>query len=76
MIHDKQIMNNTKQYTPLMPNKHDTIWLHTIYKSQHVHYKIIWLYVAYDVSYRIELLSIPYDATKSYATKLQRVYWA
>ena len=33
-------------------------------------------YVAYDVSYRIELLSIPYNATKSYAAKSQRVYWA
>ena len=30
-------------------------------------------YVTYDVLYRIELLSIPYNVTKSYATKLQRV---
>ena len=58
------------------PNIHDAIWSHMIYKSQRVHYKIVWSYVAYDVSYRIELLSIPYDATKSYATKSQRVYWA
>ena len=61
---------------PLKPNIHDAIWLHTIYKSQHVHYKIVRLYVAYDVLFRIEQLSIPYDATKSYATKSQRVYWA
>ena len=43
------------------------------YKSQCVHYKIVWSYIAYDVSYRIELLSIPYIATKSYATKPQRL---
>ena len=55
------------------PNIHDTIWSHMIYKSQCVYYKIVRLYVAYDVSYRIELLSIPYDTTKSYATKSQRV---
>ena len=60
----------------IKPNIHDAIWSHTIYKSQRVHYKIVWSYVAYDVSYRIELLSIPYDATKSYATKSQHVYWA
>ena len=49
----------------------------TIYKLQRVYYKIAWsAYVAYDVLYRIDLLSLPYDATKSYATKLQRVYWA
>ena len=48
--------------TAFKPNIHDAIWLHTIYKSQCVHYKIVWSYVAYDVSYRIELLSIPYDA--------------
>ena len=34
-----------------------------IYKLQHVYYKIAWSYLAYDVSYRIELLSIPYDVT-------------
>ena len=43
------------------------------YKSQCVHYKIVRSYIAYDVSYRIELLSIPYIATKSYATKSQRL---
>ena len=41
------------------PNIHDAIWSHTIYKLQSVHYKIACSYVAYDVSYRIELLSIP-----------------
>ena len=51
------------------PNIHDVIWLHTIYKLQHEHYKIAWSYVAYDLSYRIKLLSISYDMTKSYATK-------
>ena len=55
----------------LQPNIHDAIWSHMIYKLQHVHYKIAQLYVAYDMLYRIELLSIPYDMTKSYATKLQ-----
>ena len=50
--------------------------MYTFYKLQCVYYKIIWLYVAYDVSYRIELFSIPYDAIKSYATKSQCVYWA
>ena len=45
-----------------------------IYKLQHVYYKIAWSYVVYNVSYRIELLSIPYDATKSYAVKLQHAY--
>ena len=48
----------------LKPNIHDTIWSHTIYKSQRVYYKIIWSYVTYDMSYKIELLSIPYDATQ------------
>ena len=63
---------------PLKSNIHDVIWSHNlmIYKSQSVHYKIIWLYVAYDVLYRIELLSIHYNTTKSYATKSQCVYWA
>ena len=32
-------------------------------------YKIAWSYIAYDVSYRIELFSIPCDATKSYVAK-------
>ena len=63
-----------QQLSVLKPNIHDAIWSHTVYKSQHVHYKIVQLYVAYDVSYRIELLSIPYDTTKSYATKSQRVH--
>ena len=31
----------------------------TINKSQHVYYKIALSYVAYDVSYRLELLTIP-----------------
>ena len=57
----------------LKPNIHNTIWSHTIYKLQRVYYKIAWLYVAHDMLYRIELLSIPYDATKLYATKSQRV---
>ena len=47
------------------PNIHNAIWSHTIYKLQLVHYKIAQSYV----SYRIELLSIPYDVTKLYATK-------
>ena len=34
------------------------------------------LYVTHDMSYRIELLSIPYDMTKSYVTESQRVYIA
>ena len=55
------------------PNIHDAIWSHTIYKLQRVHYKIAWPYIAYDMSYRIELLSIPYNATKSCATKSQCV---
>ena len=69
-------MYNNYHTRHLKPNIYDAIWSHTIYKSQHVHYKIVQSYVAYNVSYRIELLSIPYDATKSYATKWQRVYWA
>ena len=60
----------------LKSNTHNAIWSHTIYISQHVHYKIVRSYVAYNMSYRIKLLSIPYNATKSYATKSQRVYWA
>ena len=60
----------------IKPNIHDAIWSHTIYKSQCVHYKIVQSYVAYDMSYRIELLFIPYDMTKSYATISQCVYWA
>ena len=62
----------------LKSNIYNAIWTHTIYKSQHVHYEIIQSYVAYDMLYRIELhvLSIPYDVTKSYATKSQHVYWA
>ena len=52
----------------IKPNIHDTIWSHTIYKLQHVYYKIAWLYIAY-MLYRIELLSISYDATESYMTK-------
>ena len=44
-----------------------------IYKLQHVHYKIARSYVAYNVSYRIKLLPIPYDVAKSYAKKLQHV---
>ena len=38
-----------------------------IYKSQCVHYKIAQLHVTYNVLYRIELLSIPYNVTKLYA---------
>ena len=49
------------------------IWSHVIHKSQCVHYKIVWSYVTYDMSYKIKLLSIPYNMTKSYATKLQHV---
>ena len=59
----------------LKPNIHDAIWSHTIYKSQHVHYKIAWSYVVCDVSYRIELFSISCDTTKSYETKLQHVMY-
>ena len=47
--------------------KPDTIWSYMIYKSQCVHYKIAQSYVTYDVLYRIELLSIPYNMTKLYA---------
>ena len=47
----------------LKPNIHRVIWSHAI---QSVHYTIA-------QSYRIELLSIPYDSNKSYATKSQRV---
>ena len=59
----------------IKPNIHDTIWLHMINKLQRVRYKIIQSYVAYNALYRIELhvLSIPYNATKSYVTKSQRV---
>ena len=57
----------------LKPILHDAIWSYTIYKSQRVDYKIaqlyMYMYVAYDMSYRTELLSIPYDVTKSYVTK-------
>ena len=49
--------------TVLKPNIHNTIWSHAIYESQHVYYKITRLYVAYDMLYRIQLLSIPYDVT-------------
>ena len=52
---------------------HDVIRLYTIYKSQHVYYKIARLYVAYDMLYRTELLSIPYNMTNSYAIKSQCV---
>ena len=68
--------NNTTTYKSIKPNIHNAIWSQTIYKLQRVHCKIIWSYVTYDMSYRIELLSIPYNVTKSYATKSQRVYWA
>ena len=51
------------------PNIYDTTWSHTIYKLQRIHYKITQSYLAYDVLYRLELLSISYDATKSYVTK-------
>ena len=56
--------------------KSNTIWSHMIYKSRCVHYKIAWLNVTYNISYtcRIELLSIPYNATKSYATTQWRNY--
>ena len=57
----------------LKPNIHNAIWSHTIYKLQCVHYKIARSYVTYDMSYKIELFSIPYNATKLYATKSQRV---
>ena len=43
--------------TSVKPNIHDMIWLHTMYKSQCVYYKI---------TQYLELLSIPYDMTKSY----------
>lgn len=37
--------------------------------DNYVHYKIAQLYVAYDVSYRIEILSVQYDTTTLYAAK-------
>ena len=66
-------MYNGTTKLKLKPNIHGVIWSHAIHKSQRVHYTIARLYIAYDVSYRIELLSIPYDSNKSYATKSQRV---
>ena len=44
-----------------------------IYRLQCVYYKIAQSYVAYAVLYRIKLLYIPDDATKSYVTKSQCV---
>ena len=41
------------------------------YELQYVYYKITQLYVAYSLSYRIKLLSIPY--IKLYVNKLQPV---
>ena len=53
------------QMCPLVKfNIHD---MNKIYKLQHVYYKIA------DMLYRIKLLCIPYDTTKSYVTKSQRV---
>ena len=49
-------------------NIHNAIQLHTIYKLQCVHYKIARSYVTYDM---LELLSIPYETTKSYVNKSQ-----
>ena len=52
------LIKRLHEHVHLKPNVHDAIWSHMIY------YKITWLYVTCDMSYRIELLSIPYDTTK------------
>ena len=45
-------VNTQSTYMNLKPNIHDAIWSHTIYKSQHVYYKIAQSYVACGVLYR------------------------
>ena len=61
-------LKNRKNVVPCLSPLYTMLFGH-IRSINHVHYKIVLLHVAYNISYRIELFSIPCDTTRLYGTK-------